>query len=799
MGLSTALYSGVSGLDASSTELSVIGNDLSNSNTVGYKGGVASFANILSSSLSGGSQVGRGVELTGVSTDFAQGTLNSTDNPLDLAITGDGFFVVKTTQGAQYYTRAGQFSLDKNGNVVDPNGDILQGYLTLQGGGQLGNINVASLSSAPKETSTVQITAQLNSAQDVVNGLFNSDPTTSSGTDFTIDSSNNQVVVNNATVTIPSGTYTGAGLASALQTQLDSISQTALVTYNINNSATNPIYTFTISDNSGNLTLGPSDDQLSFTYDGTNYTADLGLTADTSYTPAALATAIQSAMNTAAKSDPSEPVADNDITCAFSAVTNEFTFGSTSGKLTNLNWGNSSTTMIPEQIGFNSSSSSLTGSAVVTSPMAIDWANPSTTAANMFGFASTSGISITSGNNVISLTDANNNAGNPSLVTIPAGSYQDGAALAAALNTALNAADKNITATYDSTTNKISIVADASAGAVKIDWNGSGTAGATAVDQQFGFSTSGNPTAYESDIAAGGGTVTATYAPTSTGISSTGSSTSNFAVAGLDPNNASTTSDFSTSITVYDSLGNSHLVNVYFKKVAQSTDLLNPVGTNTTGNRWMYWAVTPSTDSVNGNATISAQGMLEFNTAGALVFDDGGNTEYSSFNFTGGVNQNQSISFNLGQAIAQSGSGLAGTTQFGSGNSVSFQNQDGYSAGTLESLAVDQNGTMTGTFTNGQTENVANVALARFISEDNLSQEGGNLYGESSSSGDAIIGTAGTSGRGTISSSSLEASNVDMATEFVQMISAQQAYQGDTKVISAVNALLTALQQSITT
>lgn len=799
MGLSTALYSGVSGLDASSTELSVIGNDLSNSNTVGYKGGVASFANILSSSLSGGSQVGRGVELTGVSTDFAQGTLNSTDNPLDLAITGDGFFVVKSSQGAQYYTRAGQFSLDKNGNVVDPNGDILQGYLTLSGGGQLGNINVASLSSAPKETSSVQITAQLNSAQDVVNGLFNSDPTTSSGTDFTIDSSNNQVVVNNATVTIPSGTYTGAGLASALQTQLDSISQTALVTYNTTNSATNPIYTFTISDNSGNLTLGPSDDQLSFTYNGTNYTADLGLTANTSYTPAALATAIQSAMNTAAKSDPSEPVADNDITCAFSAVTNEFTFGSTSGKLTNLNWGNSSTTMIPEQIGFTSSSSSLTGSAVVTAPMAIDWANPSTTAANMFGFASTSGISITSGNNVISLTDANNNAGNPSLVTIPAGSYQDGAALATALNTALNAADKNITATYNASTNKISIVADAAAGAVKVDWNGSGTAGATAVDQQFGFSTSGNPTPYESDIAAGGGTVTATYAPTSTGISSTGSSTSNFAVAGLDPNNASTTSDFSTSLTVYDSLGNSHLVNVYFKKVAQSTDLLNPVGTNTTGNRWMYWAVTPSTDSVNGNATISAQGMLEFNTAGALVFDDGGNTEYSSFNFTGGVNQNQSISFNLGQAIAQSGSGLSGTTQFGSGNSVSFQNQDGYSAGTLESLAVDQNGTMTGTFTNGQTENVANVALARFISEDNLSQEGGNLYGESSSSGDAIIGTAGTSGRGTISSSSLEASNVDMATEFVQMISAQQAYQGDTKVISAVNALLTALQQSITT
>jgi flagellar hook protein FlgE len=105
---------------------------------------------------------------------------------------------------------------------------------------------------------------------------------------------------------------------------------------------------------------------------------------------------------------------------------------------------------------------------------------------------------------------------------------------------------------------------------------------------------------------------------------------------------------------------------------------------------------------------------------------------------------------------------------------------------------------MSGTFTNGQTVDVASVALARFISETNLSQEGSNLYGQSSTSGSAIIGTAGTSGRGSISNSSLEGSNVDEANEFVQMIAAQQAYQGNTKVISAVNALLTALEQSIT-
>src|SRR5208283_3535077 len=161
MGLSTALYTGVSGLDADGTALSVIGNDVSNSNTVGYKGAVASFADILSSSLSGGAQVGRGVELQSVQTDLTQGTLQTTSNPLDMAIQGDGFFIVRTnaTSGAQYYERAGQFSLNSTGYVVDPNGNYLQGKLAQQSSasstsgvssstfGAIGSINVASLNS----------------------------------------------------------------------------------------------------------------------------------------------------------------------------------------------------------------------------------------------------------------------------------------------------------------------------------------------------------------------------------------------------------------------------------------------------------------------------------------------------------------------------------------------------------------------------------------------------------------------------------------------------------------------------
>src|SRR5208337_1421949 len=160
MGIESALYTGVSGLDAMSQELSVIGNNISNSNTVGFKGGSVTFANLLSTSLGATSstQTGNGVQLESVGTDDSQGTLQTTSNPLDMAIQGDGFFILHTAAvgGAQYYTRAGQFSLNKDGDVVDPNGNFLKGYLLGPGqGGVLGTINVSSLNSPPRETGSV--------------------------------------------------------------------------------------------------------------------------------------------------------------------------------------------------------------------------------------------------------------------------------------------------------------------------------------------------------------------------------------------------------------------------------------------------------------------------------------------------------------------------------------------------------------------------------------------------------------------------------------------------------------------
>jgi flagellar hook protein FlgE len=818
MGLSTALYTGVSGLSATGTDLSVIGNDLSNSNTVGYKGGVSTFADILSSSLAGGSQIGRGVQLQGVQTDFTQGTMVTTSNPLDLAISGDGFFIVKTKSGAQYYTRAGEFSLNKDGNIVDPSGDLLQGYLTLQAGGALGTINVSSLSSAPKSTSSVTITAQLNSAQGVSSGQFTADPTTSGGKVFTIDSSNDIVFVNGNSVQIPSGTYTGAGLATALQNKLYTYSNSATVVYN---SSGADIYKFNINNG---FAIDDTNDTISFSFGAVPTVAKVTIPHGTYATGAALAAAVS----------PLLTAQDVNLTFTYAGGTFNFVNADAVKGASITSWTGSAVTAsnptpAAEEFGFDfttfplaiGTSATKSGAAFSNSPLSIDWSNgvswsnSTSTASNMLGYANSGGIVFDTTNNTIDFYDATTpaGAGTNYTATIPAGTYTSGDALATAMQNALNgtAFGNNFTVTFDSTTKELSIK-NAGVDSVSINWNGTTAANlatekgantvvptaGTAVNGQFG---SFKLTTGVTTIAAGT-TSTATGQPTSIGIAdgvgsagqTSTAATSDFAVAGLDPTAGSTTSDFSTSMTVYDSLGNSHLVNVYFKKVAQSTSLLNPTGASTTGNRWLYWVVTPSTDSVNSQASVSSEGMLEFDTGGKLVYDSAGKSDYESFNFTGGVDQRQSIAFNFGTALAQSGSGLTGTTQFGSSNSVSFQNQDGYSSGSLESLNVDQTGGMSGTFTNGQTVKVADVALARFIASNQLTKQGGNLFGESSMSGSAIIGTAGTSGRGKIFSSSLEASNVDLAGEFVKMIAAQQAFQSNAKIITATDTLLTALE-----
>ncbi len=137
-----SLYAGISGLSANATAMTVIGDNIANVNTTAFKSNRSHFANILSASLGGESAtagVGRGVEFWGVNAQWTQGSIENSSSATDLAINGKGFFMVQDPSGSNYYTRAGNFTFDKNGYLVNPDGLQLQGY-AIDASGNIGSI-----------------------------------------------------------------------------------------------------------------------------------------------------------------------------------------------------------------------------------------------------------------------------------------------------------------------------------------------------------------------------------------------------------------------------------------------------------------------------------------------------------------------------------------------------------------------------------------------------------------------------------------------------------------------------------
>lgn len=181
MGISSAMYSGVSGLNTNSQAMSVIGNNLANTNTIGFKGSRTVFADLLSGSINGSggqSQVGRGVGMSKVDQVFSQGTFETTESNLDVAIEGDGFFILKEAGDATaYYSRAGSFRFNEDGYLVNPEGLMVQGKSYDSNGtlktGDAGNIQVASSGLvAGNVTSTLKLTTNLDSTEDIISTAF---------------------------------------------------------------------------------------------------------------------------------------------------------------------------------------------------------------------------------------------------------------------------------------------------------------------------------------------------------------------------------------------------------------------------------------------------------------------------------------------------------------------------------------------------------------------------------------------------------------------------------------------------
>jgi flagellar hook protein FlgE len=170
MSVTSAMQAGVSGLLTNGEAISVIGNNLANVSTTGFKEGKTLFSDLLSTSINNG-QIGCGSQVQGVQNVFSQGTLVSTGSATDLAIQGDAMFVLQGANSTQqYYSRAGSFAFNNNSILTDPSGNEVLGYgmsnmITGTSNGVLGTIDLANFSTmAPKATGTLSLSANLDSA-----------------------------------------------------------------------------------------------------------------------------------------------------------------------------------------------------------------------------------------------------------------------------------------------------------------------------------------------------------------------------------------------------------------------------------------------------------------------------------------------------------------------------------------------------------------------------------------------------------------------------------------------------------
>jgi len=184
-----AFSTAISGIKAAQANLDVISNNIANASTVGFKASRAEFAEIYASSVSGGSNAGQGVELTEIRADFSQGSLDFTGNGLDLAISGNGFFIV-SNGGASEYTRAGSFLVDRDGFLTNESGNRLQGYQGNTDGvitGELGDLFIDTTLVDPKVTSKVAITSNLDAreAAPATTPFASTDPTSYNSTTST--------------------------------------------------------------------------------------------------------------------------------------------------------------------------------------------------------------------------------------------------------------------------------------------------------------------------------------------------------------------------------------------------------------------------------------------------------------------------------------------------------------------------------------------------------------------------------------------------------------------------------------
>ncbi|WP_303841843.1 flagellar hook-basal body complex protein [Selenomonas ruminantium] len=780
-----SLYSGVSGLKGHQTKMDVVGNNIANVNTTGFKSGRVTFADTLSQTQSNASaatgnlgginpkQIGLGVGVASIDTLFTDGSVQATGKNTDVALSGNGLFVVKNGNET-YYTRDGAFEFDEKGNYVLPgSGHYVQGWTANNGvlntNGGVGNIQIqAGKSMAAEATTTATYKNNLDAAEETVIGMKITD---ASGNTITLDSTNanSYTVGDTYTSTVRKEAVTfasGISLASAQGTyamgksyyiqsgttltvnlangDVATVPNTSTATWRVGSdvpASTNGVNVLNPSAAANQVTL---DDGAAVTNNsGTTYTVEL-VNGDTISVPS---NSRQGAY-TVGSATPADSIVS--ITGSKIALNSGGTLTNNSGTIYqvggtvngvngNLNISSSSTTTYDGSSTINLTVTGVSGTTVTFS----DGSTMTMTATEAASFIQGQSYSFAQSGFVTSLPTSNVStitSDSPSAITRISGTIDS------ADGTTTSTDTFNATSGYIVPANGLKVsemnLTDSLGSSIKVS--------------------NTDTTAYKAGTTTYSTSISSILLNMSDGTTSTqtsGKYTMNYSLP------------LTTTLTVYDTLGNAHSIVVYFTKT--KTD-------STNGNQW--------TASVNvdgsGKNTITEQDgstttiemadtVLQFNTVGK--YSDG--SGILSLKLTNGSTAAQDVTVDVSQL-----------TQY-SGNNTINGVCDGNAAGTLKSISIDSSGVITGTYTNGVSRSEAQIAVAQFTNASGLTKTGSSLYQQSNNSGEPNVKTARDLGV-TLQASALEMSNVDIANEFSDMIITQRGFQSNSKIITVSDEML---------
>lgn len=793
-----SLYAGVSGLQSHQIAMDVESNNIANVNTTGFKYSRANFSDLLAQTRSiatapqgelGGKnavQVGLGSTVKSMTTIHSQGSIQNSDKNTDIAIQGDGFFIVSPDDGKSYkYTRAGDFKFDAGGNFVDNNGFIVQGWVRdavtgkVDATAPIESINIPpGLTTPASPTTEVTLKANLNAgifvesyapAYEVPSGTPPTAPIPPA-LDYDgrpVESGDLGVMFND----------TGEGFA--LQPNQGIWASFAPATATSQSTVIGSTYNATLS-------ASPGGDTLSVIVNGTTYTG-AGL--------AALKAAVEGGENVTVDitGDPTVTFTENsDASFSVSDFKNVTTPAVTTTVDNSANELDLTFTLDDGVTTVNITSSGSTGTesiaqngsryvTAINSKTAITGITANyNTVTEEIELINTNDNSTASHN--IRLTAVGNaNAGFTGLIpqdpaNHTAWRYQYNPTDANGGSGGVNS-DKTFKTIADlrhqlelqgkdndndgNNSNLTVIVNDQ--GKLEIE----NPSGGDAYDVAFaitGITAENTPNAPSENVR-----FTRNLEALNSSLSS-GSTGKAFSQAF----NAAT---HSSSIDIFDSLGSKHTIRMQFRKT--DVDL-------STGSTWAMRISVPAPATIDNTVPFDQKdGSIRFNSDGSLATYNPPNVSFTGNN---GSASDQQVSFSFGTSNL-----FDGMTSFDSRSSTSGISQDGFTGGDLVGIRIDQSGTMIGSFSNGRSFGLAQVGMAKFTNNEGLTTEGGSVYVQSANSGDPIIGSAATSGRGFIQSSALEASNVDLSRSLTQLIIVQRGYQANGKTITTSDQLLQTL------